>query len=212
MKPYIIFITSLMGIFFFMTGLTAAWTSRDRYRYYHDKNKYGHYPYSSPFYKKYRSPVRTYRYNYRSESRYTLSHGWDLLKKGRSHTALDVFSKIAESYPESGEPKLGYAIAAAESGQLSKAVWAMRRALEYDSQFFRLFSMDVRLERKITHLTGKYRGHSHGLEKHDAHFMIASLHYLLGNRQECLQAIEKIKKANDYSPSARNLYHLAETF
>jgi hypothetical protein len=141
-----------------------------------------------------------------------MSYGWDLIKKGRSHTALDVFGEIANSYPTSGGPKLGYAIAAADSGQLSKSVWAMRRALEFDSEFFSLFSMDKRLERKLVRLTSKYRGYSHGLQEHDAHFMLASLYYLLGNHLECLQAIERNKKANDYSPSARNLYHLAENF
>ena len=58
-----------------------------------------------------------------------MSYGWDLIRKGRSHTALDVFAEIANYNLASGGPKLGYAIAAADSGQLSKSVWAMRRVL-----------------------------------------------------------------------------------
>ncbi len=73
--------------------------------------------------------ICTNQYNRQNEPRHTMSYGWDLIRKGRSHTALDVFAEIANYNLASGGPKLGYAIAAADSGQLSKSVWAMRRVL-----------------------------------------------------------------------------------
>jgi len=213
MKPvHIIFIATLIGVFFLKSGLAVAWTNQGHYRDSHSSHTYDDRRHSAPYYKNYYSPKHTNQYNRRNEPHHTMAYGWDLIRKGRSHTALDVFSEIANYNPASGGPKLGYAIAAADSGQLSKSVWAMRRVLEADSEFFRHFSIDGRLERKLVRLTRKYRGYSHGLRERDAHFMTASLHYLLGNRRECLEAIERNKKVDDYSPSAMNLHRLAENF
>lgn len=221
---HIIIITGLVLII----GIPAqAWTRYQRDRHYyrdrHHSRDYGYNRYriynrryyrnhdSSPYYKSWRPPS----YNYsrpQYTDHYTMEDGWDLVKKGRSHTALDVLGQLAKSNPDAGGPKLGYAIASADTGQLSQGVWSMRRALTFGPGAFQQFVLDPRLESRLERLVSKFHGRSHGLPEKDVYFMQASLYYLLNDTNACLAAIEHSKNTNDRSDSAKNLYYMAQNY
>ena len=204
-----------------LSGAAQAW-NRDRHhrnhRYDRHDHRYYHYRYdhrhrhSSPYYRNYRHPGYHRYHTPRYKNYYTMEDGWDLVKKDRSHTALDIFEDLAKSNPGAGGPKLGYAIAAADTDRLAKGVWAMRRALQFGPGAFQQFSPDRRLEGKLKRLVSKYEGRSHGLPEKDAYFMQASLYYLLKDTRACHRAIERNKGVDDYSDSAKNLYYMAEKY
>jgi len=53
---------------------------------------------------------------------------------GRYGQALNTFGRAAMAAPKAGEPKLGYALAAAMRGDDARAAYAMRRVLRFDRQ------------------------------------------------------------------------------
>ncbi len=185
-----------------ISGLAHGW-NRHRYDLW-DRHRYRHHGYS-PHYRDFHHYRPRYQYT-------TIEAGWDLVKKGRSHTALEVFGRLAKSNPAAGEPKLGYAIAAADTGQLSQSVWSMRRALQFGPGAFQMFAPDLRLRGTLERQVVKFKGRSHKLPQKDAWLMQASLYYLLGDADACLAAIEKSKNAKDTSDSAKNLYYMAENY
>jgi hypothetical protein len=198
-----------------ISGLAWAWSRHENYRHYKYDNYNRHYYRHrgvSPYYRNYRYPGHTRHYYPGYKDNYTMDDGWNLIKKGRSHTALEIFGKLAKSNPGDGSPKLGYSIAAADTDRLSKSVWAMRRALQYHPGALQHFKLDLRLESKLKRLVSKYQRRSHGLPDKDAFFMQASLYYLLEDKNSCFEAISRSKEANDYSDSAKNLYYMAENY
>jgi len=213
----IIQIIAIAGLMLMLSSPAAAWNRQERYRHHrYDNYNYNRHYYRhrgvSPHYRSFRYPGNIRHYYPRYRDNYTMEDGWDLIKKDRSHTALDVFGELAKSNPGSGSPKLGYAIAAADTDSLSKSVWAMRRALIYHPGALEHFRLDTRLENKLKRLVSKYRGKSHGLPEKDAYFMQASLYYLLEEKDACFEAIRHSKEANDDSDSAKNLYYMAENY
>lgn len=125
-----------------------------RYRYYgHGYSRSGtaHRRYSSP-YAYHRSAPRVIvspRTTVTTESRYpkaqsastdtvetrrpiTVADGWQLLNDGHYTQAFNAFAAAATADPESGEPKLGYALAAALRGDDSRAAYAIRRVLKFE--------------------------------------------------------------------------------
>ncbi len=201
---HIILITCLVLM---ISGLAQGWT---RHRYDHwDRHRYRHHGYS-PHYRDYHRPDY---HHYRPRYQYTtIEDGWNLVKKGRSNTALEVFGRLAKSNPGAGQPKLGYAIAAADTGQLSQSVWSMRRALQFGPGAFQMFVPDLRLRGTLERQVIKFKGRSHKLPQKDAWFMQAAIYYLLKDSENCLNAIDKIKKAEDNSDSAKNLYYMAQNY
>ena len=178
-----------------------------RYRFHDHKEK--RYRFRDHNEKRYR--FRDHSYNRYREYRHdeTPSHGWELVKKGRSQKALNVFSRIANRYPYDGEPKIGYAVAAAQSRQMYDGVRAMRRALRYDPDSLDRIRVDGKLYDELYELAKGYQRRTHGLDSADRHFMAASLYYLIGERENYLEALEKNHEADDRSQSTMNLYRLA---
>jgi hypothetical protein len=140
-----------------------------------------------------------------------LAFGWDLLRQDLSGRALRVFGDVAEAYPLNGEPKVGYAIAAAETGRLSKGVWAMRRALQYDPDALDYVSLDYVLRVIVKDLIGRYKyWNDYGVREIDSYFMVAAFHYLLGEWDASEKAMDRVRYLKDYSVSAKNLRHLIQ--
>ncbi len=174
----IIQIIAIAVLMLMLSSLAAAWSRQEHYRHHRYDNYNLHYDRhrgESPHYRGFGYPGNI-RHDYpRYRDNYTVEDGWDLIKKDRSHTALDVFGELSKSNPGVGGPKLGYAIAAADTDSLSKSVWAMRRALIYHPGVLEYFRLDPWLENKLKRLVSKYQGKSHGLPDKDAYFMQASL-------------------------------------
>jgi hypothetical protein len=73
-------------------------------------------------------------YDYSSTGKYSdrLNYDWRLPEKERPVEAQRVFAALAKTHPLQGSPKIGYAVAIADIGQLSKGAVAMRQALRID--------------------------------------------------------------------------------
>jgi len=147
--------------------------------------------------------------NYRDDTDYTFSEGWELVRKDRPEKALQLFRQLAGTAPYEGEAKIGVAIAAAQNRQMFDGVVAMRRALKYDPDALNRISVDDTLRREIHELTENYQSRFHGLSASDTHFMTASLYYLMNDLDRCMAALEKNQAAGDRAVSTLNLYRLA---
>lgn len=145
-----------------------------------------------------------------NDNHYTSAQGWDLIKKDRFHEAKDLFGDVAARYPDRGEPKIGVAIASAQSQQMFDGVRAMRRALLYEPDALSRVQVDSRLHSRLKRLVNDYQSSFHGLSRADSSFMVASLYYMMGNRDHCRRELEKNRAENDRAPSTMNLYRLAE--
>ena len=204
---------SLVSVFILTAWSEALAWSRHHYRYdHHDRFFHRHY-YPSPYYRSYRHYRHPYHHDYRwYRQDYTMADGWNMVRQGRSGIALNIFEDLSERHPGAGGPKLGYAIAAADTGRLEKSVWAMRRALQFGPGAVQIFKPDRQLEGKLKRLVEKYQGRSHGLPDKDAYFMQAALYYMLADKAACSEAIRLSREMDDTSDSAKNLYFMAEKY
>lgn len=143
-------------VLIFTASQAGAWNSRNQIR--RPPHEVHHkYSYSAPQVRDsnlYRAPGDTpNRYSFHK----SLAYAWEMLKADRSHIALNVFGRAARAHPSGGEPKIGYAIAMADLGQLGKSLWAMKRALVYDPGAIRSLTADRRFVRKMGDLASQYR-------------------------------------------------------
>ncbi|MCG8653274.1 MAG: hypothetical protein MI861_25775 [Pirellulales bacterium] len=139
----------------------------------------------------------------------TAGPGWPLLAAGDERAALNAFGAQAASNPSMGGPKIGYALAAAACGDLSTGVWAMRRACSVDSNAMHYVQLDDQVRPSIKQLISQYqRAQGTNLAGRDSAFMLASLHYLLGNMTAADTAIEEAARDGDRDPSTTNLARL----
>ena len=193
------------------------------YRSHHYGSYYRHYPY-------YRSSYRRYRRNSYSEPDYasTNSHeyssavatsstvntvnndheqGWTLLAGGEQRSALKTFSTQAQNDPKNGTLKVGFALATAETGDLDRGVWAMRRAVRIDPDALHYLTLDKNVQGIVKKLIHRYEDDGyHTLEATDRDFMIASLYYLLHNAD----AADQVLSDQDTHTSAQNLDRLIQ--
>jgi len=189
---------------------------------YHDDHDYGHHYYGShyytPYYGHYSYPY-SYGYSSYSNERHTynsqdgarISHsrdGWQLLKDNHPNDALNAFAIEAQDHPAKGMPKVGYALASAETGQLDRGVWAMRRALRFDPESLHYMTVDKSLQPRIQELIHRYDYDAASAKATDAAFMRASLHYLLRESADAKKAMDQVVQARDSTVSARNLKKL----
>ena len=82
--------------------------------------------------------------------------GWLLLAKGEAHKALKTFSVQKRKNPNNSILKVGYALAAAETGDLHKGVSAMRGALRSDPDALHNLSLDEDLQGIVKDLIHRY--------------------------------------------------------
>lgn len=116
--------------------------------------------------------------------------GFAYLVSGKLKQAVSVFARQAEADPGNAVPKLGYSIAMSELGELELGVWAMRRAVRTSPEALRGAEIDNRLRPRVAALLDVYHpsdsDSSHG---DDAHFMVASLLWVLGDIEGARAAI-----------------------
>ena len=195
------------------------------YRYPYKYRMYNYYSY-----RPYKYSYRPYNYPYNNYSRFyssgnyssnyakpsiqskTYNNGndaWTTLVNGQAKYALSMFGNEAQSYPNAGLPKAGFALAAAASGDLDKGIWAMRRAFRYDSKSLHQLAKDTRLYHIFNDLIAKY-GYSlqHSGRHQDEAFMVAALNYLKGDYATAEVAATRAAKDGDRSKSFKNLQQL----
>jgi len=132
---------------------------------------------------------------------------WALLSSGQPFAALQAFATVAQADPRNGVPKVGYALAAALSGDAGRAVWAMRRAFRIDPDGLRYVEIDADLSARVQDLLAQY-GESHATA--DEAFMAGALHFLLGDGPASGAAVKAAIDRGDESESTRQLQRLVQ--
>ena len=208
-------------------GIYRGYGHRYRGYYgYYGRYGYGHkryypYPYRYGYY--YKSYGKSHYYDigypddYQVESYYSANenagagyaNGWNLLRTGRPAEAADVFGQLAQENPAKGNPKIGYAVAAAELGDLDKGIWSMRRALRSDPEALRYVAVDDQLRPKVERVVRRYeQSPRYQREDPGGSFMLAALYYLMGDLDAAQGAIKRNLSSDDTSTSAENLKRL----
>ena len=138
--------------------------------------------------------------------------GWARLANGHYSQALSIFAADIRSRPSDGAPKVGYALSAAGAGDFRRGVWAMRRALRVDPNSVHYVVVDGSLRRQVERLLVQYQQTGgNALDRADAAFMIASLHYLLRDTTSARASFNAAVANGETSPSATNLKRLIES-
>lgn len=134
--------------------------------------------------------------------------GWLLLASGEAHRALKTFSVQTRKDPNNSILKVGYALAAAETGDLHKGVSAMRGALRSDPDSLHNLTLDEDLQGIVKNLIHRYEDDRYDttLATAATDFMIASLYYLLGDAESA----GLVLPAQDTDSSTRNLDRLIQ--
>ncbi len=196
----IIIILLVTAVTWISASTAVAWT---RYGHGHHRHDFYH-----PRYHSHHGYIHDLRPIY--SVTYTETDGWDLIEKNQSRRALDVFEKLSNESPAAGGPQLGIAIAAAETGELSKSVTAMRLALNYNPGVLRFFEPENWLKIRLINLVKTINKHPRRLQNQDAYFMMTAFYYILKDKDACLEAARLGRKANDTTDSALNLFYMAE--
>jgi tetratricopeptide (TPR) repeat protein len=139
-----------------------------------------------------------------------LDYGWSLLEKGRPVEAQKVFAALASTHPSRGAPKIGYAVATTDMGQLSKGAAAMRRALRIDPDAVHYAPVNSDLQHKFRQLADYYDVGPASVSRTDRHFMAAALHYLGGEPNIAREKIHQSLKYGDSMTSTKNLKRIIE--
>jgi hypothetical protein len=182
----------------------------------HNYYSYRPYQYSYSPYKSYNRSYSSGHYsgNYAKSSKHSntynnSSDAWTTLANGHAKSALTQFGNEAQTYPNAGLPKAGFALAAAISGDLDKGVWAMRRAFQYDPDSLHQLAKDTRLQHTLNDLIAKYEYPlQHSGHHKDEAFMVSALNYLKGDYAAADQAAALAEKDGDRSKSFKNLQQL----
>ncbi len=137
--------------------------------------------------------------------------GWALLADKPS-AALAVFALEATNNPTRGLPKAGYAIAQALLNNNTSAIWAMRRALEFEATALHYVPLDESLGERFDELIVSYR---HRLEEGtghpgDDHVMIATLAYIRHDYEVALSEATGAIDTGDRQPTTQALLELVE--
>ena len=140
---------------------------------------------------------------------YAEKEGWDWLAKGETEQALNIFAIQSQQDLNSGTPKIGFAIAAAISGDLVRGTRAMRRALRVDPASLRAIYINKDLETKIALLSEEYQSALQNKDGNiDEAFMVAALSYLKQDYPTADNAVNDAITAGDQDQSTSNLRQL----
>lgn len=224
-----IFIYSLFVISLLIPSLSFAWYSgrhHNSYGHYGYRKYGGHSYYPGKYYRRnhYDYPRRNYLKSYsftvpanikvytdsnlnqHSNTAYSgiNSSAWQTLSQGQFSLALNFFAQEAQSHPNSGIPKAGYALATASRGNLEKGIWAMRRAFRIDPDSLHYLQLDEKGHVLINNLIGQYSINTNN----DQAFMISALYYLKHDYIAAKKSIGSAQQYGDESSSFINLQRL----
>jgi len=150
----------------------------------------------------YKKPV-----NKKTIYHYSKNEGWDWLAKGNADYALDIFAIQSQQNLNAGEPKVGFAIAAATIGEKDRAIHAMRKAVRIDANALNNIDINT-IKPTVKKLTEDFQsGTNNKPEDADVAFMMASLFYL----QQDYETANTLIAENDQSQSANNLRELLKS-
>ncbi len=137
--------------------------------------------------------------------------GWRLYGEGNTYDALRAFAQAASDDPEDSVAKVGVGLAAAETGDLARGVWSMRRAFRVDPGGVRYVPVDRRIAGRIRALLSAYRKDARQpANRIDHSFMLAALHYLLDEEGAASDEVRLAREYGDRSNSANNLEKLLQ--
>ncbi|MEM7230182.1 MAG: hypothetical protein AAF432_15350 [Planctomycetota bacterium] len=142
--------------------------------------------------------------------------GWDLLVKGEVAQAIDEFIEDSTVYPNRAAPRIGFAICASLQDDDDAAVWAMKRAFALDPLTVQRFAGSAEVNSEIRDLLAHFNASiANQVEPDgDAQFMVAALHFLLGDDAASGRSMEAVLAAADSttqrSSRARATQHLRE--
>ena len=137
------------------------------------------------------------------------SSAWQTLKQGKYGQALTTFANEAQSNPNSGVPKAGYALATASKGNLDRGIWAMRRAFRIDPDSLHYLQLDEKGHMVIDDLISQYSSQENNTDVDQA-FMVSALYYLKHNYIAAKKSIVSAQKNGDKSSSYTNLQKLID--
>jgi len=177
-----------------------------QYYSYNFRHDYDHRNYYAPVHPNYSddalagSSIDTEQYD---------NKAWRLLARGQTDKAFTYFSRAAQAAPSKGSPKIGYALAAADLGQLDKGIWAMRRALRIDPHALHYVTLNNRLDAKVRRMITDYeKRQEYSGKGASSSFMLASLHYLRRDMESAQSYINQAMLARHVKSSTKNLNNL----
>lgn len=135
--------------------------------------------------------------------------GWALLAD-RPAAALAEFAREATNNPTRGLPKAGYAIAQAMLDNDARAIWAMRRALEFEAHALHYAPLDKNLDARFGELIAGYRSRLEegGGYPGDDRVMIAALAYMRHDYEVALPAAAEAVSGGDRRQTTQVLLQL----
>jgi len=171
-----------------------------RYKYYFSPHKHFRHKGFSGGYRSFGDPYGHYgrrhqKHSYEYEASY--GKGWSYLANGRARAAQKQFAILAKNDPGSGLPKIGYALAKAMRHNRSRAVWAMRRALQYDPRALDRIPSKSGMSRQISELIDHYHRSHNAYDRAGNAFLVASLAYMDSNPKLAREAIEHAIASGD---------------
>jgi len=186
-----------------------------RNHYYPYSYYSGYYPYAYPAFSPYGYSSPAYSYEepvYSTNIPYGIdSPGWSYLAQGNFQSAINIFAKDIESYPDAGIPKVGFALASAATGNLTKGVLAMREAFQIDPDSIHYLYFDEKVLAIINDLIEEYEYKlQQSNNRPDEAFMVSSLHYLKYDYGSAHEAINRAIMDGDKSPSMGELHRLVD--
>ncbi len=192
---------------------------RRSYGYYYPRHRSYYYGYRPPYVQsapQYNTPIIYPSYSSADTRGGDKEHaingqGWTLLAQGRPSDALLAFGRQAVNNPAKGGPKVGYALAAASTGDLVRGTWAMRRAMRIDSAALHYITLDDALRPRVAELITRYAPElERSGSSQETAFMLASLHYLNGDTDAARVSISMAIDSGDRSESSTRLKTLIE--
>ena len=172
---------------------------------------FSYYNYYYPGLLAYSVPAYSYNENnYISGPAYNReSSGWVQLANGQVLAALDSFTREINSYPKAGIPKIGYALAIAADGDLTRAVLAMREALRHDPDSLQYIYLNEKLYGLVDNLIEQYEHLLLSLNRRpDEAFMVSVLYFLEMDYISAHNAIGRAISDGDRSLSTNNLHRI----
>jgi len=186
-----------------------------RNHYYPYSYYSGYYPYAYPAFSSYGYSSPAYSYKepvYSTNKPYGIdSPGWNYLAQGNFQEAINIFVKDIQSFPDAGIPKVGFALASAATGNLTKGVLAMREAFQIDPDSIHYLYFDEKLLAIINDLIEEYEYKlQQSNNRPDEAFMVSTLHYLKYDYGSAHEAINRAIMDGDKSPSMGELHRLVD--
>jgi len=139
--------------------------------------------------------------------------GWKYLADGRSNEAISEFIKEITADTNAGAPKLGFALATAQLGDTEQAVWALRRAFQFDPDGVSDVVLDGELRPALQLITDKYEQEveATGTNQNNS-LLLATLYQLQGDIEgaEFMVATEKMPQDMYLTSMIKEEMHMQE--